>query len=341
MAKKKKAEEPQNMERWMVSYSDFVTLLFATFVVLYALSQTDIQDFKKFEQSMQSAFSAPSLLQGSDGVMDNSSNSIFDSKSADSVVSPLMLEYMSPKYENDSMEKIKDKIDSEGLKGVDATITEKGLLIRINNDCLFSSGSTKLTNEAQKKLDKIGLLILTKFVFHKMSVEGYTDNQPIQSKEFASNWELSAVRATTIVRYLIKRFDFSPKLFMAVGMADNAPIADNGTSIGRERNRRIEILILKNKYGSRNMVTTLSKSEQEKMQANRINTVNKFESMSDATRELAIQNEDAKANLVNINKTYDAEQKRIAIESQALDKQTQMKVTGSGDWLKPPGRIIK
>src|SRR5574344_993428 len=116
MARKKPEPEHENLERWMVSYSDFVTLLFATFVVLYALSQVDISDFMKIENSMKEAFAAPSLMQGSEGLME-SSDGIFEEQKTDSMIAPLMMEYLSPKYEQSSYENIEQAISSMTKNG--------------------------------------------------------------------------------------------------------------------------------------------------------------------------------------------------------------------------------
>ena len=106
MAKKKKAEEHENLERWLVSYADFMTLLFATFVVLYALSQINVNEFKKVEESLKKAFSAQSMLDGGSGVL-TQGNSVMDANAANSMIDSLMMEYISPRYEQESYEKIK------------------------------------------------------------------------------------------------------------------------------------------------------------------------------------------------------------------------------------------
>ena len=106
MARKKRQEEPENLERWLVSYGDFITLLFATFVVLYALAQVDVSDFAKLEESLKNAFSQNTLLEGQQSIMDGS-DSIFDEQQmANSFVPSLMLEYISPKYEETSFNEI-------------------------------------------------------------------------------------------------------------------------------------------------------------------------------------------------------------------------------------------
>ena len=105
MAKKQKHPEHENLERWLVSYADFITLLFATFVVLYALAQVDATDFAKLEESLKNAFSQNTLFDGQQALMDGS-DSIFDQQQANSFIPSLMLEYISPRYEEESFKEM-------------------------------------------------------------------------------------------------------------------------------------------------------------------------------------------------------------------------------------------
>lgn len=296
MAKKKKAEEHENLERWLVSYADFITLLFATFVVLYALSQIDIGEYIKLEEAMKAAFSPQSIMESMASLLDASqSESPVDTSSADSVVSPLMLEYMSASYEQKSYEEIDQEIKDETkkgeLEGVTSEITEKGLLISFNEDLVFNPGSATLTPSALNTLNKVGAMIVEKFVLHYMRVEGHTDNQPIMSFVFPSNWELSSARSSAIIRYLIGQFKFMPGLFTAVGYSDTRPIGDNKTNEGRKKNRRVDILILRNKY--KNMenaqidLMKMSKAEQDRFQAERMHTIKRVKGLSEAAKNLA------------------------------------------------------
>ena len=137
MAKKQKHEEHENLERWLVSYGDFITLLFATFVVLYALAQIDATDFAKLEESLKNAFNQNTLLEGQTSVLDGS-NSIFDQQQqANSFIPSLMVEYISQKYEDDSFKEIEREIkDLRGmgeLSGISSKITDKGLLITFDD----------------------------------------------------------------------------------------------------------------------------------------------------------------------------------------------------------------
>lgn len=299
MAKKQKHEEHENLERWLVSYGDFITLLFATFVVLYALAQIDATDFAKLEESLRNAFSQNTLLDGQQSVLDGS-DSLFDQQQANSFIPSLMVEYISPKYEESSFkaieEEIKDLKDMGELEGISSKITDKGLLLTFDDKYLFAAGSAYLDSNARKLLDKIGVLICKKFVLHDMLVEGHTDSLTISGGQYPTNWELSSARACSVVRYLISRFQFSPSLFSAIGYADTRP-AEKSISPKDPANRRVEILILRNKYknqlGSKHDLTlSLSKAQQEEIQKRRESIIRSVEgdSISPAARQLLNDN---------------------------------------------------
>ena len=137
MAKKKKPEEHENLERWLVSYGDFITLLFATFVVLYALAQVDATDFQKLEESLKTAFSQNTILDGQPAIMDGS-ESIFDQQQANSFIPSLMVEYISPKYEEASFEEIDEEIKSIVNKKYDKIMKSNTLaeILNVNIICL-------------------------------------------------------------------------------------------------------------------------------------------------------------------------------------------------------------
>lgn len=316
MGKKKHAEEHVNLERWLVSYADFITLLFATFVVLYALSQTDIAQYKDLEKSLKAAFSAPSVLQGSDGVMDSSGNSILaEGGGADSAIPPI-LENMSVKYEDSSFNQIKDSVDALSKKGeidsVNTKIDERGLVITfLDLDLFFDSGSATLKKGAYNTIEKVAKLISEKFASHSIRVEGYTDNYPISSAIYPSNWELSSARASSVVRFLTGKFNFKEGRFSAVGYADTKPIASNNTPDGRKKNRRVDIVIIRNKYS-----TTEPKSSEV------LNSKLKEQPIA-SEQNIKPQLDDKTSNAVVIKDPYDVESKKLANELH--DKETKTK----------------
>ena len=284
MARKKPPEEHENLERWLVSYGDFITLLFATFVVLYALAQSDAQDYAKLEEALRNVFDMSSILDDQEMILDGNRD-IFDQFQSNSFIPGLMMESISPKYEDEAFKEIEDSIkklkNAGELEGISAKMTTQGLLITFDDKYLFAPASAYLSDSAKKLLDKVGVLICKKFVLHSMRVEGHTDSNPISSTIYPSNWELSSARASSVVRYLISRFHFGPSLFSAIGYADTRPL-ENSYSSKDPKNRRVEILIVKNSYKDdyelkANNVMSLSTEEQEKIQKDRTDIIRKVE----------------------------------------------------------------
>lgn len=248
MAKKKKHEEHENLERWLVSYADFITLLFATFVVLYALSQLDLAKFKLLKISIQDAFSN-TLIQGKSGEKDllpaKGDKLLEDSKRGDDVH---ILPPIAPNLEPKQMEKVKQEmeksIEKGELKGVDVKMEARGLVVSLMDSVFFDSGAATIKQGSRKTIDKVAFMIKKNFPTNQISIEGHTDNQPSNSTMYPSNWELSSARASSVVRYLINSFKMPKKNFLAVGYADIKPIALNDTEESRQKNRRVEIVIL-------------------------------------------------------------------------------------------------
>lgn len=326
MAKKPKPPEHENLERWLVSYADFITLLFATFVVLYALSQTDVAELSKIDESLQRAFSTASILQGNDGVLD-SGQSILDSSAGNGFIQELMAEYISPKYESQSFEQIEKSIDelkkNGQLEGVDAKITDQGLSITFEEKYLFDSGSAELSPASKKLLDKIGVLIFEKFVMHNIRVEGHTDSMPIASAKYPSNWELSSARACTIVRYMIQRFKFSPSLFTAVGYADTRPAKNEKGQVNSRMSRRVEILVVKTKFNSiekpQNEILNMDKDQQMELQTRRKELVSQLKSQNSVSpaAEALLKNGKLDRRKVIDMRNY-AESKGISLDNKEL-----------------------
>ena len=306
MAKKQKHEEHENLERYLVSYADFMTLMFATFVVLYALAQTDVDAFKNLEEALKRAFTQDifenqaSILTGSDSILEGQ----------DGATTPLMLEYMSQKYEQSSYDDIKKDIEDMKQDGLSAEMDERGLVIRLNELAIkFSPGTAELTKESYKILNSVADIIRKRFAIHYISVEGHSDSDKISTAKFPSNWELSSARASSVIRYLVDNFDFNPKIFSAVGLADTIPIAKNDTSFNKAKNRRVEIVILKNKH------KTLSKKNlqeilNEAKLAQRKN-VPGIRPPSKAVQSLVGDDRDMLKNVIDMTEQYENEKERI------------------------------
>ena len=193
-------------------------------------------------------------------------------------------------------QEIKELTEMGELDGISSKITDKGLLLTFDDKYLFAPASATLDIGARKLLDKVGVLICKKFILHHMIVEGHTDSLAMKSNMFPSNWELSSARACSVVRYLINRFSFSPSLFSAIGYADTRPL-ETAISPKDPANRRVEVLILKNKYknmfGTKNDYTfNLTKAQQDEIQKKRAEIIKSVEgdSISLAARKLLEEN---------------------------------------------------
>lgn len=238
-------EEHENHERWIVSYADFITLLFAFFVVLYATSTKNEDKEKKFEESIQKELKM--LVVGNQqagGPPGNPLGSVIDSPDV------FFRKGVGPGELEDHVERMIDKqISSEEKKQLISNIRHDAIGVRVSlaATTLFPVGSSKLKQPSLKTLDKLAELLQK--APQKLIVEGHTDNIPVAGGLFESNWELAAARATQVVRYLIKVHGFDPKRLAAISYADQKPISSNDTEEGRSQNRRIEFLIVTENQG--------------------------------------------------------------------------------------------
>ena len=256
--RKKQEEEHENMERWLVSYADFITLLFAFFVTMYAISRVDEQKLGSAVESLQRALGSLipiSISQKDAGAFPPKPMSAIEPMSA--IVSLISKEVSEDPLAGqrefvELAEEIKKKVEEAkgGFDGFRANqldqikllLDKRGLVIRVPESFFFDSGQASLRPEVIAVLKVLGKS-LEKIPNH-IRVEGHTDNVPIQTPQFPSNWELSAVRATTIVRFLLSNFQFKPNRLSATGYAEFHPIAPNMTSEGRLQNRRVDMVIL-------------------------------------------------------------------------------------------------
>ncbi|MBZ0091043.1 MAG: flagellar motor protein MotD [Sulfuricellaceae bacterium] len=244
MARKKKHEEHENMERWLVSYADFITLLFAFFVVMYALSTLNEGKYKVLSQALIHAFQNPSQLVKREGA-GISSQSIINKPQMVIIPKPMpdnpakLRNMQKMKEIADDVLKVLDPLVKAGL--VKITQSSRGIAIEINASVLFASGEAKLAPSSIKVLSSIGEVLSR--VPNPIQVEGYTDNAPIATALFPSNWELSTARASSVVR-LFAQNGVAEERLVAVGYAENHPVKPNDTPEGRARNRRVNVMIL-------------------------------------------------------------------------------------------------
>jgi chemotaxis protein MotB len=262
--KKHHHEEHENHERWLVSGYDMMTLLFAVFVVLFAISSTNISKVKLLKQSLQEAFSGP-VFTGGRAMMETGDESAAQ-RSASSPPLPSLSpaqaleQRMSPdgsKTDAEAAEeaakeeqgfqalkrRIDKLVDEAGLADkVSTTVSLRGLKIRLMTDkLLFDSGSAIIKPGAFHALDEIGNIIAVE-AEHPVLVEGHTDNRPITTSQYPSNWQLSGARAAAVVQRLVTD-GVEPKRTSLSGYASQHPVTTNATAFGRARNRRVEIIL--------------------------------------------------------------------------------------------------
>lgn len=226
--------ENEGSERWLISYADFITLLFAFFVVLYATSRGDAEKQKKFEESINKYLSK---MGSTSGAGDRAQGVVMREASPEEELRE------SRALEERMMRYIEEKLSSEERKKLVQSITfeKRGVRLNLSAEAIFDSGKANLRPEILKSLDKLGLFI--KKESGDIVIEGHTDNAPIESDIYPSNWELASHRATTVVRYFIKRFRIDPRRLSAVSFGEQRPWVKNQSPEEMSKNRRIEILL--------------------------------------------------------------------------------------------------
>jgi len=247
------------INRWTVSYADFVTMLLALFMVLYALSQLDISHMKTFSNSIDRAFDGNSkkttnldeksrllkLFKTTEAVVytDNQTSLTLD-KDSNELKKQLLSFENKLNIESSNFENIKKTLKNElnETNHINIIREPRGLLIRLNNTVLFDKGSDIIKNKALDILYKIAVIL--KNEPNSIRIEGHTDNLPIKTNKFPSNWELSTARATNIIKYLVETCQFNPSRLSASGYGEYMPISENETENGRAENRRIDIVVL-------------------------------------------------------------------------------------------------
>jgi chemotaxis protein MotB len=235
-----------NHERWLVSYADFITLLFAFFVVLYASSQVDRRKVGKLARAIQTGFEEMGVFPASRTQIPLNTNSQMPFTMAQVIASSPEDSLIPPPEDPDLsilQSDLKEALHNEiALHEVDLHREPEGLVVSLREFGFFQSGSATIKVESLPALDRIASLLAIRTC--GLRIEGHTDNVPIHTAQMASNWELSTARATELIRLLIVRHRFSPERLSAAGYAEYHPIASNLTLQGRAQNRRVDIVIL-------------------------------------------------------------------------------------------------
>ena len=236
MARKKFDEDMEHHERWLISYADFITLLFAFFVVMYAISVVNEGKYRVFSDALGSAFGGRAAP-----------------KAAIDIEQPIPLPNLAARKRAEALRRERERLTTlardltstlaplvkEGK--VRVTQNSRGVSVEINASVLFDSGEATLTADSKEALR--ALAVLLRDDPHVLQVEGHTDTAPIRSPVFPSNWELSAARASAVVRLFIDSGVAASRMTV-VGHGSNIPVASNGEPDGRARNRRVAVTIL-------------------------------------------------------------------------------------------------
>lgn len=256
MARRRRHEEHQNHERWLVSYADFITLLFAFFVVMYSISSVNDGKYRVLSNTLTEAFVAP--VRSPDPIQVGEEIRTLEPQSGDPVLpeqslpESLPIDPLSKEQGGNSIVDLRtlDAVENElsqalleyanqGLVNVNRT--DRGVEVEMKSSMLFESGSARLSREALKALRNV--ILIVKPLPNLINIEGHTDNVPISTISFPSNWELSAARAASVVHYFAKLGVGSERM-AAIGYGEFRPLSSNDTAEGRKNNRRVNLLIM-------------------------------------------------------------------------------------------------
>lgn len=222
-----------NHERWLVSYADFITLMFAFFTTLYAISTVDAKKLNAMVESTQEAFEPKGAAAG---------GRILVGKQP----TPKLSMGAGPGGEvglADLQKQITERLAGEiAEKRVEIERDRRGLVISIREAGSFSVGSADLTGDAQSLLRELGSVLAG--ISNQVRVEGHTDDVPIHTARFGSNWELSTTRATNVIAFLLDHASVLPEHVSAAGYAEHHPRVANSSTANRTRNRRVDLIIL-------------------------------------------------------------------------------------------------
>jgi chemotaxis protein MotB len=249
MARRKK-QIHANSERWLVSYADLLTLLFAFFVVMFASAQADksraSQISRAVDKALQGSGLSPGVAAALGGTTDSNGTGYAQSK-APAVRPPEQGTHQLDM--SNAVTALKATLGSEMKQGqVNIHLEQRGAVISLNAQSVFPSGGDTIDKSVYPLLTKVAVTLHR--LPNAIRLEGHTDSQPISNNRFRSNWELSAARSIAMMKIMTDRYGISPERMAIVGYADTNAIADNATEVGRMKNRRVDLVILSD-YGMR------------------------------------------------------------------------------------------
>lgn len=262
---KNQVEDHINHDRWLISYADFITLLFAFFVVMYAISSVNEGKYRVLSDTLESVFSESTrsldpiqVGKISRGEGEKNPNPGSNDLPLNVIELPPLKSDTPPQVSADIIRTISDITEQLNNTLLDM-IEDEDIIIKqgedwveleIKSNVLFASGESRLEHTAVPIIGKVANILNTSA--NPIQVEGFTDNKPISTPKFPSNWELSAARAASVV-HLLDRYGVDPNRMSAIGYGEYKPIADNQTEDGRQKNRRVVLVILGSKDSRRTL----------------------------------------------------------------------------------------
>lgn len=248
--KKHQDHEEHADESWLLPYSDLMTLMLALFIVLYGMSTVDAMKFQEMSEAFKSVLTGGTSVLDQNAMISNNRTSLSEMETPKTNENGLMTKKNELKrQEQQNLESLKKQLDTyikeNGLTDdLETKLNQSQLMITISDKALFASGEAVVKPEA-RQLAKAISNMLQQFPDYEVIVSGHTDNVPISTYEFPSNWDLSSVRALNFMKILLLNTNLDPKKFSAIGYGEYHPVASNDTAAGRAQNRRVEVSIIR------------------------------------------------------------------------------------------------
>ncbi len=225
---RKRKDDDENLDRWLLTYADLITLLLALFIVLYSMSRIDARKFEKVSTALNSVLAgSPTILSGKAGALPFSERMRLRNLHQLRELERAISKYVTA-----------NKLEPE----IETILNENDLILHISESAFFEAGKADIKPKAKEFLQALSKMLSD--LPNEIRVEGHTDNVPIRTKQFPSNWELSVTRATNVVRFFVEQCGYDPQKIAALGFGEYRPRFPNDTPQNRRRNRRTDIVII-------------------------------------------------------------------------------------------------
>jgi chemotaxis protein MotB len=247
MSTHRRVSDQENTDRWLLTYADLLTLLLGFFVIMYSMSRIDAKRFGKMTEGLHGVFHGGQSVLNKDAEQDDMGAGVLKIGKLKMIQQRIKRLSNYVGRENVSLTggppgSGSTANGSEAIDKISAEINERGLVIHILESALFESASSELLPSARDLLDKVAAELSG--LPNHIRIEGHTDSRPISTYRFPSNWELSAARASSVVRYFIEKHNMPPDRISALGFGEHRPLASNSTARGMAQNRRVDIVVL-------------------------------------------------------------------------------------------------